>query len=140
MTTLSKRYRFCASHRLHSSSLSEAENESTYGKCNNPFGHGHDYAVDVSVTGEADPRTGLIISLPDLDRFVAAEILAGFAYRNLNVDVAEFQSLVPTTENLALVIAGRLGQRWPDYFPNSSARLSGIFIQETDRNSFEVHV
>ena len=138
MTTLTRRYRFCASHRLHSGWLSEAENQRIYGKCNNPYGHGHDYVLDVSVTGELNATTGLIIKLADLDRLVSLEVLRGFAYRNLNLDVAEFADLVPTTENLALVVAGKLNRRWSDYFPYSSARLSGISMQETDRNSFEV--
>ncbi len=138
MTTLTRRYRFCASHRLHSEALSEAENQRVFGKCNNPYGHGHDYVLDVSLTGELNATTGLIVRLSDLDRLVKTEVLAAFAYRNLNQDVAEFTELVPTTENVALVIAARLSQCWRDYFPYSKARLSGISIQETDRNSFEI--
>jgi 6-pyruvoyltetrahydropterin/6-carboxytetrahydropterin synthase len=138
LTKMTRRYRFCASHRLHSESLSEAENQRVFGKCNNPYGHGHDYVLDVAVTGELNATTGLIVRLSDLDRLVKTEILAGFSYRNLNQDVAEFTELVPTTENVALVIAERLSQCWADYFPYSSARLSGISMQETERNSFEV--
>jgi len=138
LTTVTRRYRFCASHRLHSELLSEAENQRIFGKCNNPYGHGHDYVLDVSVTGELNATTGLIVRLSDLDRLVQKEVLAGFAYRNLNQDVAEFTELVPTTENVAVVIADRLRQCWPDYFPYSSARISGISIQETERNSFEI--
>jgi len=74
----------------------------------------------------------------DLDRLVEAEVLAGFGYKNLNRDVAEFVELVPTTENVALAIADRLRKHWRDYFPCSSARLSRISMQETERNSFEV--
>ena len=138
MTTLTKRYRFCASHRLHSEYLSEAENQRIYGKCNNPYGHGHDYVLEVSIAGEVDAETGLFVNLSSLDAFVAEEVLARFDYRNLNHDVAEFAALVPTTENLALVIAGRLQQQWSGWFPGSRARLSGVALQETDRNSFEV--
>jgi len=138
LITVTRRYRFCASHRLHSELLSDAENARVFGKCNNPYGHGHDYVLDISVTGELNATTGLVVRLPDLDRLVKTEVLAGFAYRNLNQDVAEFTELVPTTENVALVIADRLRKGWRDYFPYSSARLSGISIQETERNSFEV--
>jgi 6-pyruvoyltetrahydropterin/6-carboxytetrahydropterin synthase len=138
MTTLTRRYGFCSSHRLHSGWLSEAENQRIYGKCHNPYGHGHNYVLHVSVTGELNATTGLIVRLADLDRLVSSEILAVFAYRNLNVDVAEFADLVPTTENLALVVAARLNRHWSDCFPYSSARLSGISMQETDRNSVEV--
>jgi 6-pyruvoyltetrahydropterin/6-carboxytetrahydropterin synthase len=118
--------------------LSQIDNQRIYGKCNNPYGHGHDYVLDVSVTGELNATTGLIVRLSDLDRFVAEEILTRFAYRNLNRDLIEFSLLVPTTENVALVIADKLKQRWADYFPYSSAHLSCISMQETDRNSFAV--
>jgi 6-pyruvoyltetrahydropterin/6-carboxytetrahydropterin synthase len=118
--------------------LSEDENQRTYGKCNNPYGHGHDYVLDISVAGEVNPATGLILKLSTLDRFVQNEILASFAYRNLNHDVSEFQRLVPTTENVALVIAARLHRRWADYFTYSYAYVSSISVYETDRNSFEV--
>jgi 6-pyruvoyltetrahydropterin/6-carboxytetrahydropterin synthase len=124
---------------LHSEKLSEAENQRTFGKCNNPYGHGHDYVLDVSVTGEINPTTGLIVRLSLLDKLVADQVLTAFGHRNLNEDVAEFTLLVPTTENMALVIAKRLRSRWADYFPYSvSAQISGISIHETDRNSFEV--
>jgi 6-pyruvoyltetrahydropterin/6-carboxytetrahydropterin synthase len=136
--TLTRRYRFSASHRLNSELLTEAENQSTFGKCNNPYGHGHDYVLDVSVTGEPNPATGLIVRLSLLDKLVQDEILTSFSYRNLNRDVPEFQRLVPTTENVALVIAARLRARWAPYFTYSSAHLSSISIHETDRNSFEV--
>lgn len=139
-TTISKRYRFCASHRLHTAELSVAENQRVFGKCNNPYGHGHDYVLDVAVTGEVDAETGLIVRLADLDALVAEEVLASFAHRSLNADVMEFGELVATTENVALVIANRLRRKWADYFPYPQARISGIFIQETDRNSFEVLV
>lgn len=138
MTTLTRRYRFSASHRLHSASLSEVENNRTYGKCNNPYGHGHDYVLYVAVSGEINATTGLIVKPALLDKLVAEEILSSFGHRNLNLDVAEFERLVPTTENLTLVIAARLNARWANYFPYSSARLSSISILETDRNSFEV--
>ena len=138
MITVTRRYRFCASHRLHADSLTEAENQRTFGKCNNPYGHGHDYLLDVSVRGELNAATGLIVRVSELDRFVTKEIVSGFGHRNLNLDIAEFADLVPTTENLALVIAERLTKHWTDYFPYSPARLSGISIQETDRNGFEV--
>src|SRR6202035_4058518 len=67
---LTRRYSFAASHRLHSVQLSEAENQRIYGKCNNPYGHGHNYVVEVTLTGAADPATGMIAHLGDLDQFV----------------------------------------------------------------------
>ena len=135
---MNRRYSFCASHRLHSPTLSPQVNQEVFGKCNNPYGHGHDYVLDVSVSGELDAATGLIVKLKDLDNLVNAEILGNMAHRNLNIDVSEFSSLIPTTENLALVIGARLGAKWNTYFPQSSAWLSGISVRETDRNSVAI--
>ena len=140
MTSLTRIYRFSASHRLHSSHLSDAENVQIFGKCNNPHGHGHDYVLAVTVSGPVDPRTGLLVSVRDLDALVGENVVNLFAYRNINMDVPEFADLVPTTENIALVIAGTLQQHWDSYFTSGSARLSRIHIQETDRNGFEVLV
>jgi len=75
---LGRRYRFSASHRLHSSKLSEEENRRVYGKCNNPHGHGHNYVVEVSVSGTVDPSTGMIANLADLDSFVEREVIESF--------------------------------------------------------------
>jgi 6-pyruvoyltetrahydropterin/6-carboxytetrahydropterin synthase len=139
MTTLTRRYRFSASHRLHSSRLSAAENQRVYGKCNNPFGHGHDYILEVTAAGPLDPATGLILSRSALDGLVEEKILRVFANRNLNLDVPEFQSLVPTTENIALVIARILEQNWNAHLGDATAaRLRRVHLQETDRNGFEV--
>lgn len=135
---VSRSYKFCASHRLHSTALSMAENSRIYGKCNNPYGHGHDYLLDVSIAGDVDQTTGLVIRLATLDDMVQKEVLVDLSHRNLNHDVPEFLHQVPTTENLALVIADRLMARWSAYVSNPSAWLSGIRIQETERNSFEV--
>jgi 6-pyruvoyltetrahydropterin/6-carboxytetrahydropterin synthase len=138
MTTLTRRYRFSASHRLHSPELSDAENDRLYGKCNNPFGHGHDYVLDVTTIGEVDPLTGRILNIRTLDRLVEEQVLSRFANRNLNLDIPEFVNLVPTTENVALTIAELLARHWPAYLARTSARLSRVHIQETDRNGFEV--
>ena len=139
MTTLTRRYRFSASHRLHSPVLTNSENQRLYGKCNNPYGHGHDYILEVTVAGPIDSTAGLVFERAALDRIVEQEILRVFAHRNLNLDLAEFRSLVPTTENIALAIAQILNRSWPEYFGRStSAHLRRVHLQETDRNSFEV--
>jgi 6-pyruvoyltetrahydropterin/6-carboxytetrahydropterin synthase len=138
MTTLTRRYRFSASHRLHSPALSESENNRVYGKCNNPFGHGHDYSLDVTVAGPVSPETGLIVPIPALDSFIERHVLRLFAYRNLNLDVPQFAHLVPTTENLALVIADLIERYWPAFFADSGASPRSVKIDETDRNRFEV--
>jgi len=139
---LSRRYRFSASHRLYSDELSEPENRAIFGKCANPFGHGHDYVLDVRVRGPLDPETGRIVDLDTLDTLVKEAILDPFEHSNLNVDIPEFQSsLVPTTENLAIVVERRLAAQWSSKFsstPLEHVRLDRIKIEETRRNIFEV--
>ncbi len=129
-TELTRRYRFAASHRLHSMKLSEEENQRIYGKCNNPYGHGHNYTVEVSVSGPVDSATGMIANLVELDGFVAREVLEAFDHKYLNEDVDVFRENVPTTENLCMEIYSRL-KRFP------AAKLERIRIEETGLNSFE---
>jgi len=138
MTTITRLYRFSASHRLHSAGLSTAENVELYGKCNNPFGHGHDYVLEVTAAGELDQQTGLLLPISRLDRLVDETILQRFAYRNINEEVPQFKHLVPTTENLVLVITELLQQSWEAYLGGVPARLHRVHIQETDRNGFEI--
>lgn len=137
MTTLTRRYHFSASHRLHSPELSDAENESLYGKCNNPFGHGHNYVLEVTAAGEIDDTTGLICPLGTLDRLVREKVLNIFSHRNVNRDLPSFARLVPTTENIALVVVDLLRTDWEPYL-GSRVKLHRVHIQETDRNGFEV--
>ena len=127
---LGRRYRFAASHRLHSPHLSEDENYRVFGKCNNPYGHGHNYVLEASFSGGIDPATGMIANLSDLDAFVQRQVLDEFDHRSLNEDVAAFRDKVPTTENLCMEIFRRLKT-----FPN--AKLERIRIEETGKNSFE---
>jgi 6-pyruvoyltetrahydropterin/6-carboxytetrahydropterin synthase len=128
--SLTRRYRFAASHRLHLPALSETENERIYGKCNSPYGHGHNYAMEVTITGPVDPDTGMIANLGDLDPFVQREVIEVFDYKYLNEDVAEFRTVVPTTENVCRDIYRRLAR-----FP--AAQLERVRIEETSKNSFE---
>jgi 6-pyruvoyltetrahydropterin/6-carboxytetrahydropterin synthase len=127
---LGRRYRFAASHRLHTDRLSEEENARVFGKCNNPFGHGHNYVLEVSLSGRIDPATGMIANLADLDGFVEREVLEVVDHRSLNEDVAAFREKVPTTENLCVEIFERLKR-----FPH--AELVRVRLQETSNNSFE---
>ena len=128
--TLTRRYSFSASHRLHSSKMTEAENERLYGKCNNPYGHGHNYEVEVTLAGPIDPATGMIANLAELDAFVQKQVLADFDHRYLNEEIPVFKKTVPTTENLCIEIYNRLKA-----FPG--ARLERVRIEETSKNSFE---
>jgi len=127
---LGRRYRFSASHRLHSSRLGEEENRRVYGKCNNPYGHGHNYVVEVALSGPVDPATGMIASLADLDAFVEREVIEPFDHKYLNEEIAEFRETVPTTENLCIEIFHRL-RRYP------RARLERVRVEETGNNTFE---
>lgn len=140
MTTITRRYRFSASHRLHSPALSAAENAQLYGKCNNPFGHGHNYVLEITAAGKVDPLTGLILPVHKLDRLVEEKVLQLFASRNINLDVPQFARLVPTAENIALAIASLLEEHWNFYLPAAGARLYRVHLEETDRNGFELLV
>jgi 6-pyruvoyltetrahydropterin/6-carboxytetrahydropterin synthase len=127
---LGRRYRFAASHRLHTDKFSEEENARIFGKCANPYGHGHNYVLEISLSGDVDPATGMIANLADLDSFVNREVLEPFDHRSLNEDVAVFRETVPTTENLCIEIFNRLKG-----FPK--AKLERVRVQETTNNSFE---
>ncbi len=127
---LTRRYIFSASHRLHTDALSEAENNSVYGKCNNPHGHGHNYSLEVTVSGPVDETTGMVCNLVDLDNAVCREVIERFDHQNLNV-LNVFAELVPTTENLAQVTFNILKQKF------RVAHLEKVRIEETLMNSFE---
>ncbi len=119
-----------ASHRLHSGRLSQEQNRAIYGKCNNPHGHGHNYLVEVTVSGQIDPLTGMICNLVELDDVVEREVLERFDHQNLNC-MPEFRDLVPTSENLCQVIYRILKRHI------SAARLEKVRLEETSMNSFE---
>ncbi len=126
---LTRRYKFSASHRLHSDSMSEEENRRTYGKCNNPYGHGHNYVLEVTVSGTPAPETGMICNLADLDGFVERTILRQYRDSNLNC-MEQFANVVPTTENLCIELHGVLKEGF------SAAKLEKVRIEETMMNSF----
>ena len=127
---LTRRYWFSASHRLHSDAMSPEENQRTYGKCNNPHGHGHNYALEVTVSGPVDQGTGMVCNLVELDNFVQAQILERFGHENLNT-LAAFRERVPTTENLCREIFEILQRGF------SAAHLEKVRLEETMMNSFE---
>ena len=127
---LTRRYIFSAAHRLHSDELSESDNVATYGKCNNPYGHGHNYALEVTVNGQVSPQTGMICNLAELDDAVRRDVLDRFDHENLNAR-QEFAAVVPTTENLCEVIFNILKQSFP------AAHLEKVRLEETMMNSFE---
>jgi 6-pyruvoyltetrahydropterin/6-carboxytetrahydropterin synthase len=132
---LSRRYRFSASHRLHSEHMSEAENRATYGKCNNPHGHGHNYVLEVTVSGQVD-ENGMVCNLVDLDECVHRQVVTKFDLENLNMR-EEFANSVPTTENLCTLIFDLLNR---DILKRNftSAHLERVKLEETMMNSFEI--
>jgi 6-pyruvoyltetrahydropterin/6-carboxytetrahydropterin synthase len=121
---------FSASHRLHSEAMSIEENLATYGKCNNPYGHGHNYALEVTVSGQVDEQTGMICNLVDLDMFVKTQIIEHFDIQNLNT-LPEFARNVPTTEHLCMVLYEILKRGF------KFAHLEKVRLEETMMNSFE---
>jgi 6-pyruvoyltetrahydropterin/6-carboxytetrahydropterin synthase len=135
---VTRRYQFSASHRLHSPSLSDQDNRRLYGKCNNPFGHGHNYVLDVSVRGPVDERSGRAVDPAALDRLVRERVIAAFDHKNLSAEVETFRRQVPTTENLGLLIHQRLKQNWHTVFQGGWPQLEKVRIAETERNIFEV--
>jgi 6-pyruvoyltetrahydropterin/6-carboxytetrahydropterin synthase len=125
-----RRYVLSASHRLHSDALSAEANRAVYGKCNNPYGHGHNYTVEVLVAGPVDPETGMVINMADLDRAMQIEVLDRFDHANLNLDPI-FAHLVPTTENLSRAVFDLLQECV------APARLALVRVEETENNFFE---
>ena len=127
---LTRRYMFSASHRLHSEEMSEEENRATYGKCNNPYGHGHNYMLEVTVSGPVDDQTGMVCNLVDLDGFVHDDKSERYDHQNLNL-LPEFAEKIPTTENLCIAIYDIVKRGF------RKAHLEKIRIEETMMNSFE---
>jgi 6-pyruvoyltetrahydropterin/6-carboxytetrahydropterin synthase len=127
---LTRRYKFSASHRLHAPHLNDEQNREFYGKCNNPFGHGHNYKFEVTVSGRPDPETGMVCNLSDLDGFVERTIMPQFEFSNLN-ELEAFRNIVPTTENLSR----ELFHLFREHF--QTAKIERIRIEETMMNSFE---
>jgi 6-pyruvoyltetrahydropterin/6-carboxytetrahydropterin synthase len=132
---LTRNYRFVASHRLHLDHLSAEENQNLFGKCNNPYGHGHNYVVSITVRGPIDERTGLAVSVPHLDALVQREVIDRYDHRYLNFDVPEFAQIPSTTENMAFAIRDHLQANWEAALGSQAPQLVDVKVQETKRNS-----
>ena len=132
MAYLTKKFIFSAAHRLHSATLSAEANRQIFGKCNNPHGHGHNYELEVTVNGEIDSRTGMIIDLLYLMDSVQSQVLDRFDHKHLNHDTVEFRSLNPTGENITKVI-------WDILHPTFGDKLVKIGLWETPKNYFEYY-
>lgn len=126
---LSRRYRFSASHRLHVDAFDAERNRTMFGKCNNPFGHGHNYIVQVTFAGYVDATTGMVTNLGDLDAFAQREVVDVFDHRNLNT-LDCFRDTVPTTENLCIEL-------WRIFAEYPHAQLERVRVEETGNNAFD---
>lgn len=131
MVRLTRKYHFSTAHRLHSELLSEEENLELFGKCNNPYGHGHNYYLEVTVSGQPDPITGMVTDIGNLDKIVEDNVLKKFDHKHLNLDTDEFKHLNPTSENVAVVI-------W-DLLQQDLKQLYKIGLYETEKNYFEYY-
>ena len=129
VAVLSRRYHFSASHRLHTERMDAEGNRATFGKCNNPHGHGHNYVVEVAFAGAINEATGMVTNLADLDGFAGRALMDVFDHQNLNT-LAPFRDRVSTTENLAVEVH-RIFSAYPH------ARLVRVHVDETSNNSFE---
>ena len=129
LVTVSRKAHFNAAHRLFNKDWSDARNDEVFGLCNNPNFHGHNYELTVSVTGPVNPETGYVIDMKQLAEMIAEKVESRFDHKNLNLDVPEFTSLIPTAENIAIVIFNILR---PAIDP---ALQLEIYLQETPRNA-----
>ncbi|GIV60621.1 6-carboxytetrahydropterin synthase [Rhodocaloribacter litoris] len=128
---VTRKVRFNAAHRLHNPARSDAWNRETFGKCNNPNWHGHNYTLEVTVAGEPDPETGYVIDLGVLKRILEEKVVAKCDHANLNLDVDFMQGVLPSTENFAVAIWHQLVDALP------SGRLVSVRLYETEHNMAE---
>ena len=126
--TVSRKAHFNAAHRLHVKSWDEKKNESVFGKCSNEYYHGHNYELIVNVTGEVDPVTGMVMDLKDLKDLIKAEVEDAFDHKNLNIQVPDFADLIPSAENIAVVIYNKLVPHL------DKGKTLEIILYETPRN------
>ena len=129
--TVTRRLRFNAAHRVFNPTFSDAENEATFGKCNNPNWHGHNYVLEVSVEGDIDDRTGYVLDLSKLRDIVETRIIDKVDHKNLNLDVDFMKDIIPTAENMVV-------QFWRILEPAvRPAKLARLVLRETENNYVE---
>jgi 6-pyruvoyltetrahydropterin/6-carboxytetrahydropterin synthase len=129
MTRLSQKFEFAASHRLHNPVLSDEQNRATFGKCNNPHGHGHNYELQVTLLGAPADATALLVDVPAFEQIVAQTVIDRFDHKNLNVQVPEFANEIPSVENIARVIYHLLKTK----FQSTASRLASVTVWETPK-------
>lgn len=131
--TVTRRLRFSAAHRLHNPALTPMENRALFGPDNNPHGHGHNYELEVSVTGPIDERSGYVIDLGALRAIVEDALIQHLDHRHLNADVPFLQGVNPTTENIIVACWGVLEPRL------RPGRLTRLRLHETENNYVDYH-
>ena len=128
MIFLTRKTEFCASHRLYNPDFSPEKNEKIFGLCNNPNGHGHNYVLEVTVKGEVDPETGMVLDLKTLKKLITLEIIDKVDHKNLNIDVPFLRGLIPTAENIAIKV-------WEILEPKiMNGKLHEVKLFESERN------
>lgn len=127
-----RRVQFNAAHRLHNPDKSDEWNRETFGKCNSPNWHGHNYTLEVTVAGEPDPETGYVMDLSELKRVLEERVVAKLDHKNMNLDVEFLDGILPSTENVAVAIWNQIVDHITE-----PARLYAIQLHETDNNSVE---
>ena len=128
---VTRRSTFSASHRLYNPALSDAENNELFDKCANPHGHGHNYVLEVTVAGKPGKKSGYVIDLKKLKRIIQEEVLSKMDHKHLNLDVESFKGVIPTAENIAVVIWNLLVPRITE------GKLFSIRLHETENNVVE---
>lgn len=128
---VTRRAHFNAAHRLHNPDFSQEWNEAQYGHCNNPFWHGHNYVIEVTVRGQPHPQTGYVIDLGELKQIVHEAVVKPCDHRNLNEQVEFLKGILPSTENLAIAFWNQIEPRI------TSGKLHSVRLYETDRNFAE---
>jgi 6-pyruvoyltetrahydropterin/6-carboxytetrahydropterin synthase len=128
MIRVSQKFEFSATHRLHNPKATESENSHIFGKCNNPHGHGHNYELQVTLKGEPDVN-GLLIEIPEFERLVGETVVEKFDHKNLNIELSEFAELIPTVENIAMVVYRLLKPK----FKSKHATLASVTVWETPK-------
>lgn len=124
MVLLTRKAEFSAAHYYWNDAWSQQENEKVFGKCANRNGHGHNYTLEVTVAGEIDPVSGFVVDLKALKDVIEREVIRVYDHRHLNLEVPEFRSVIPTSENIAIAIWNRLEKKI------AGARLQRVRVYE----------
>jgi 6-pyruvoyltetrahydropterin/6-carboxytetrahydropterin synthase len=132
MLTVTRTFQFCAGHRLHRADWPAAKNRDVFGPCSNPAGHGHNYTLEVSVSGRVDPETGMVLNLRQLKELVTDRVIADVDHKNLNADVPWMKDVIPTTERFAERLWERLTAVLATEAPG--VKLAGLVLHETPNN------